>query len=401
MYTPALHAPCGILSFNGKGVIVSCNHYCSNVLEYEEAQLEGSDFFMLLTVPGKIFYQTHFYPMLKMQHHADEIFLNLQSRNKKDIPVLLNAILHENEGEEIITCSFIPVFNRRKYEDEILEARRTAEDAFQKSEELAQLKDQLEKHQKTLDEKLTELRNQNNELRQLNDIITHDLQEPTRKLILFSTELAKEDADEERKKHAVSIITKSAQHTRQLLLNLQDYLALQVVPERIQNISLADIISGELTLLKQNYPQVQVSVTDPELPSVQADKYLLGWLFHHVLKNAFDHGTTGGQLRLHIQGIIVKDNLFNSLDERYEYADFARLTIADEGEGFDNLYHEEIFKVRKRLTPKQETLGFGLALCRRIVQLHKGKIWAHSEPGKGATFTIMLPLQWKADDTFQ
>src|SRR4051812_17629151 len=141
-------APCGIFSFTEDGSITMANAYCCKILEYEEAELVKSNIQTLLTVSGRIFYQTHFYPLVKLHEHAEEIFLYLLTKSKKDIPVILNSVVVKTAAASEIVCSFIPVFNRGKYEGEILLAKKTAEEALQKNEELESVKRELENQQK-------------------------------------------------------------------------------------------------------------------------------------------------------------------------------------------------------------------------------------------------------------
>jgi signal transduction histidine kinase len=86
--------------------------------------------------------------------------------------------------------------------------------------------------------------------------------------------------------------------------------------------------------------------------------------------------------------------LFTSLHHKYVYIDYAKITIADRGTGFDNSYKEYIFEFLKRLNLEAESIGFGLAFCKKIVENHFGNIKAEGVPGIGATFTLMLPTNY-------
>src|SRR5205085_414577 len=150
-----VQAPCGIFSMTEDGVITMANPYCCKMLEYEEDELKGINISDLLSISGKIFYQTHLYPIIKLHQHAEEIFLNLRSKSKKDIPLVLNAVEIQADESTNIVCSFVPLFNRRRYEDEILLAKKKAEAALEKNEELEKVKSQLELQQKALDKQVT------------------------------------------------------------------------------------------------------------------------------------------------------------------------------------------------------------------------------------------------------
>ncbi len=387
-----IQAPCGIISFTDEGVITMVNLYCCKLLEYDEDELTGVNISALLTLSGKIFYQTHLYPLVKLHHHTEEIFLNLLTKSKKDVPVVLNAVVTQTQSEPVIVCSFIQVLNRRKYEDEILQAKKNAEEALRKNEALEKVKHELEVQQKELDKQITLLQFQNNELVQISNVITHDLQEPVRKLILFSNELLTADLDAAKRERALAVIKKSSQRVKTLLLNLQNYLNLTALSSVKDQVKLEEVIQYELQQLQLLYPQVKVHLEMSPLPNIAGSTSQLHLMFHHILKNAFEHGTSDNSLTLSITGVIVKENLFNSLQNKYTYIDYIKIIIADKGPGFEAHYNDYIFDVLRKLKVTGDTAGFGLAFCKRIVENHYGNIKAESAFGKGATFTIMLPI---------
>jgi sigma-B regulation protein RsbU (phosphoserine phosphatase) len=386
--------PCGIFACTEDGVITMANTYCSNLLEYEETQLIGTNISTILTLSGRIFYQTHLYPLVKLHRDAEEIFLNLVTRSKKDVPVVLNAVLATTKSGTAIVYSFIPVLNRRKYEDEILQAKKNAEDALRKNVALEKIKQELELQQKELDKQITLLTFQNKELLQLGNVITHDLQEPLRKLMLFSHELLSGELSADEKEVALSAIKRSSQKIKNLLLNLQEYLSLSTDSSEKTSVDLQEVLQYELQQLQSLHSHIKVHAEIAVLPSIKGCKKQLHLLFHQLIKNAFDHGTTDNNLFLVIRSVIVKENLFNSLHNRYEYIDYAKITITDSGPGFDNRYKEYIFDFLKKLDPATTSDGFGLAFCIKIVENHFGNIKADGAVGIGATFTLMLPIDY-------
>jgi signal transduction histidine kinase len=158
------------------------------------------------------------------------------------------------------------------------------------------------------------------------------------------------------------------------------------------DVNLKEVLQYELQQLQAAYPHIKSAVVFSALPTIKANKNQLQWMFHHLLKNAFDHGVTNNSLELNIQAVIVKENVFNSLEHKYKYVDYVKLSIKDYGPGFDARYSDYIFGVLKRLNLKADKLGFGLAFCKRIVENHFGNIKAEGQTGKGATFTITLPI---------
>src|SRR5687768_4626170 len=91
-------APCYYFSFSSENLIVHANQYLLDELGYSKAEVEAKMRFEdFLTVGGKIFFQTHLYPLVKLQKKANEIYLSLMAKDKREIPVLLNMIL---EGDD-------------------------------------------------------------------------------------------------------------------------------------------------------------------------------------------------------------------------------------------------------------------------------------------------------------
>lgn len=385
-------ATCGIFSVTEDGIITNANAFCKSILEYHDGELTGKNVSTILNVSGRIFYQTHLFPLVKLHNKADEIFLNLLSKSKQIVPVVLSGVVVERKGLLQIVFSFIPVYNRRKYEDEILLARRNAENALQKNETLERVKNELETQHKALDKQISLLKFQNKELLKLSDVIAHDLQEPVRKLILFSNELQQNNTGNHFNDHALKAIKRSSQKIKNLLVNLQNYLSLTVLDKEIRKVKLPDIVKYELNQLKKSFPHIEVHEDVDMLPTIVGNRNQLSWMFHHIFKNAFEHGVADNKLYLKVTAVVIKDNLFNNLEDKYAYVDFVKITVSDNGPGFDPRFNEYIFDVLKRLDVTGPRLGFGLAFCKRIAENHFGTLRAEGRPGKGADFIITLPI---------
>ena len=127
------HAPCGFLSVDDNGVIVMVNATLSKILAYEDSALLGKSIDMILPMASRIFYQTHFFPVLKLQSQIEEVYFSLRTRKGQDIPMLINAVRHQRQDTYqdiwINDCIFIPIHQRIQYEDEILSAKKIAEAA--------------------------------------------------------------------------------------------------------------------------------------------------------------------------------------------------------------------------------------------------------------------------------
>jgi PAS domain S-box-containing protein len=129
-------APCGFLSLADDGRVLAVNATLLGWLGYGEDELTGRHFETLLPPGGRIFYQTHFFPLLKLHGRAEEVYLSLRARDGGDLPVLANAARGEREGSPVSDCVFVPMRQRRRFEDELLAARREAEEANRVKDEL-------------------------------------------------------------------------------------------------------------------------------------------------------------------------------------------------------------------------------------------------------------------------
>jgi len=124
-------APCGFLVFADDGTIIVINATLVEWLGHEPGELEGRHIESILPIAGRIFYQTHFFPLLKLHDRADEIYLSLRCRHGEDLPVLVNAVRRRRDGLVVNDCVIVPMRQRRRFEDEILLAKKAAEVASQ------------------------------------------------------------------------------------------------------------------------------------------------------------------------------------------------------------------------------------------------------------------------------
>ena len=109
MDEPLNSAPCGFLSFTDDGTIREANATLHAMLGYAPGELAGRHVETLLTIPGRIFYQTHLFPLLKLHARAAEIFLLLRPRDGGELGALLNAVRRERDGEWLTDCVLLRV----------------------------------------------------------------------------------------------------------------------------------------------------------------------------------------------------------------------------------------------------------------------------------------------------
>jgi PAS domain S-box-containing protein len=233
----------------------------------------------------------------------------------------------------------------------------------------------IEKHAK-------ELARSNAELEQFAYAASHDLQEPLRMVASYTQLLAKRyqgklDADaEEFIRYAVDGATRMQRL-------IQDLLALSRVGSRHLEFLPTDceaLLDQALTALKATIEETDALVTHDPLPTVKADALQLIQLFQNLIGNALKYRT--------------EDRPYVHISADRE-GDTWVFSVRDNGIGIDPKYAERVFEVFERLHGEAEYpgTGIGLAICKKIVERHDGRIWVESEPGKGATFFFTIPAQ--------
>jgi PAS domain S-box-containing protein len=150
-------APCGFLSFDDDGRILLSNSTLREMLGYTSDTLRGRQVDAVLSVAGRIFYQTHFFPLLKLHDKVEEIYLSLQSSSGEEIPVLVNGVRREREGRPVNDCIFVLMRRRNQYEDELLRAKKAAEQASRARDEASAALEQAHAELKTRQAELLEM----------------------------------------------------------------------------------------------------------------------------------------------------------------------------------------------------------------------------------------------------
>ncbi|MBO0931704.1 PAS domain-containing protein [Fibrella sp. HMF5036] len=383
--------PCGILVLDARSRILTANAFVYDLMGYTADELPGKGIDVLLSVASRIYFQTHIFPLVTLHGSASALYATIQTQQRQPVPVLLNAVRREHEGQQVIYISFIPVHQRRLYEKEILDAKKAAEDALLRNDELLTLQQQLEQHQTEQDRQLSQLQQRNNELEQFSKVITHDLQEPLRKINVFAGLLANEQpgALTSMGYSALAGISKASNRLRMLVSDLQLYFTLTSQRSDIESVDL-QIIMQELIA---QYTTTGVTFNLTSLPVVMGNRESLTSLFRHLLDNAVKFRKMDDNLTVvRISGTVVGHNSFRTNPDKYRYVDYARITISDNGIGFDNHQREEIFRILKKLHPHTPGMGLGLAVSKKIAEWHNGQISAESAVGKGTKITVLLPI---------
>ncbi len=382
-------APCGYISFYDDGTIFEVNETLGSILRIDKQALKGKNVESLFTLPTKIFCQTHLFPLLKIQSHAEEIFLTLLSSDGEYLPVLLNAQRLEWEKSMITSCVFIVVPNRKKFEDELVAARKTAENALSQNTDLVAVKAALQKHTKKLEQQMRLVSSQNQELQQFSHVVTHNLKEPLRKILFYTEKLQGETQLPTMEK-----LARSAQQMKAVVTGLQQYVWLNEKANQYQQVNLDAIVQNAISQLTKEHDAHLLNLQMDVLGSLEGDEDQLELMLYHLLDNAVKF-RKGEKANVIIKSTLLKQNAFRQVAGKYDYQSFIKLEVTDDGIGFDPEYKNHIFELFRKLH-SGEGQGLGLALCKKITGNHAGIIEADGKPGISTTITIWLPLQQAA-----
>lgn len=245
--------------------------------------------------------------------------------------------------------------------------------------------------QQQLEALVLELRRTNESLEQFAYVASHDLQEPLRKIISFGDALEQDFAPELSEPAAVMIgrMQRAAGRMRLLVQDLLAYARLTSNPTAHQPVYLSDLLTAIVTDFEGVIQKQGVILTLDVLPTVVGDAQLLRDLFKNLVSNSLKFYRHDQPSRITITGqIISRPAALTGIGR------CAEICISDNGIGFDEQYVDRIFTVFQRLHGQNqyEGTGIGLAICKKIVELHGGGITARSQFGAGTTFTVWLPV---------
>jgi phosphoserine phosphatase RsbU/P len=387
-----LSAPCGFLSFTDDGTIILANNTLNEWLGYVRNDLAGKSIETIFPVATKIFYHTHLFPLIKLHGKADEIFLSLSTNAKESIPVLSNLVRKEGSNGFENHCVFIRVSQRTKYEDEILLAKKVAEKALAENKELQQLKAQLEMQTLDLDRHYQSLFLINQNLVEFSKIVSHDLQEPLRKIRLF-TDVVRSDKKNKlspQSQSAMSKIDIATERIKLLTTGLQEYISIDSDIARAQ-VDLNEVVEAakEKAICQRNFSEFDLHYES--LPTIEGFRKQLELFFYHLIDNSIKFRERSRKLTIQIETTLLDENLYKVSQDKYRFAEHIRISFADNGAGFDLEYKDYVVGMLKKMDPTTEGLGIGLSIIKKITENHNGKLDLHTNKGKGTTVWVTLP----------
>ncbi|WP_042167807.1 diguanylate cyclase [Paenibacillus gorillae] len=131
-------APCGYFSISDSGSILTINQTLLDMLLYERHELLGRHIESVMSVTNKLFFHTYFYPYIQMHGHVNEMYISLRTNAQQDLPVLLNGVRQQRDGETVIDCVAVVMRKRIEHERDILHSKTKLEELYQATNEANQ-----------------------------------------------------------------------------------------------------------------------------------------------------------------------------------------------------------------------------------------------------------------------
>lgn len=231
----------------------------------------------------------------------------------------------------------------------------------------------------------------NRELEQFAYITSHDLQEPLRKIQTFADLIGREPGKVDNVTRYLGKISNAAVRMSVLIKDVLSYSRLTLSREEARPVDLNGIIQAVLEDFELLIEQKNAKIRLTQLQPVEGVPLQLHQLFMNLISNSLKFCERDPEVTIHSER--VDDTVRDQLPELNKNIPYIRVTLSDNGIGFEQQYSAKIFTIFQRLNHRKEYAGtgIGLALCKRIVENHHGTIYAHSTPGYGTTFAIYLP----------
>jgi PAS domain S-box-containing protein len=348
-----------------KGRIISWNEGARRIKGYEENEIIGK-------------YFSIFYP--------EEDILN--SKPAYELKVARTEGKYEEEGWRIrkdgslfwANVVITAIYNSKGI---LIGYSKVTRDLTERKEAERALRESYERYRVLAEELRTtnvELSYANEELEQFTSIVSHDLQEPIRTiksfLQLINIKLDKEQNEE--LKNYINKAINAADRMRELIRNLLQYSQLgkgELVEEKV---NVKDLIAEAIQNIKTSAEKTRAQINvETDLDIIRGDRVQLVQLVQNLLSNAIKF-TSSDAPQIKISG--VREN------------GHVKFSVSDNGIGINETDLHKVFEIFRRLHTKKEYpgTGIGLAICKKIVDRHGGRIWPESQPGKGTTFHFTL-----------
>jgi light-regulated signal transduction histidine kinase (bacteriophytochrome) len=316
------------------------------------------------------------YPRGQAQAYYEDDLQVIRSRQSK-----IN--IDEPWGDRWVSTSKIPYLNETGEVIGVIGVSMDVTERKLAEEELKKHRDHLEElvNERTmeLDNAIIGLKRSNQELEQFAYVASHDLQEPLRMVSSYTQLLERRYKDQldQDARDFIFFAVDGANRMQHLINDLLDYSRVTSRGKPFAKLDLSTVLGHAIANLQKKVEETGALIVNDDLPFVYGDEVQLVRVFQNLLDNAMKFRGTDPP-RINVSAKTFDDKI--------------QISITDNGIGIDKIYSDRVFTIFQRLHTKIEYpgTGIGLAICKRTIERHGGKIWFESEPGKGTTFYFTL-----------
>ena len=396
------NAPCGYVSLKPSGEIFRCNKTFATWTGFAAEELVGKRFQDLLNMAGRIFYETHFAPLLRMQGFFNEVALDLLGREGKRLPALVNAVERRDESGEVhvIRMTIFNATDRRRYERELVDARAAAEAA---NNALRDLNAELERRVTVaVDERMRaeETLRQSQKMEavgQLTGGVAHDFNNLLT-IIIGGLDAIGRQIEKIPDSHEVARIRRSramalhgAQRAAALTARLLAFSRLQPLDPKPLDVS--RLIFGLADLLQRTLGETIAleTVSGAGLWRAFADPAQLENALINLAVNARDAMPEGGRLTIETQNVSLDESYVAAFAEPVAPGQYVLIAVSDTGHGMNEETLAQVFEPFFTTKESGKGTGLGLSQVYGFVRQSGGHIRIYSEIGEGTSVKVYLP----------
>ena len=347
---------CGFIIADKQGAILRVNKKMGAWINCKPGELIGKRFSDLLTIGGKIYYETHLSPLLRMQGFFDEVVLELKGTTGDKLRVMVNALERRDKDDQLsfLRYTIIKASDRLQYELNLQEAKKLAELELVTQKEIVTLREQLIA------------------------VLGHDLRNPLSAISMAVEMLS--TSPEVSDTSLLGILKRSTFRMKELVSNIMDFARTRLGDGIIlnrQHVQLEPVLQQVVAEMKLIHPTREITSTFHIAMPLNCDSDRLAQLLSNLLANALTHGDA--DFPVHVMAMVNNKNF--------------ELSVTNKGVPIPAYLHERLFTpfAREEGYASQHGLGLGLYICSEIAKAHDGTL-NFTSSGNETCFIFSMPL---------
>jgi PAS domain S-box-containing protein len=356
----------GAVTLNQQGFILYSNSRFASMVDTPLSYIIGMDFEKFIA-PGNMVHYEELFARAWKEDCKGEVYLGNEN---KSLPVQISlTTLELDEGKAL--SIIVTDLTKQKNNEQLLRDN---------NEQLARMNEALEMS--------------NNDLQQFASVASHDLQEPLRKIMVFSNILKDKCGTElsADSHHYLNKIIDSSGRMKALIIDILNYSRLSENNIQLQVVDLNALVQELMDDFELAIKDKNADIQVGKLPHIQGNRGQMRQVFQNIISNALKFQRPGMNPVIKIDSQFIQSLSFDSKED--PNGAYCQISIKDNGIGFKEKFATDIFALFERLNPKDkyEGTGIGLAIAKKIVDKHNGLIKATSNEMDGSHFMIILPL---------